>query len=149
MEEVRVCKYACVCVCVCMHVSTRTRKLKPIWWNWFFMQSAVFKPFSIGLSKRRSSKNANRKIPLNIHVTEKTCKEWEWERCFCISTHTCVCAQRHFGCPHSKWKATWWGRVSQVLMVWHVSSITGCLRTKYLKKANSKVSLNSIYTSDF
>ena len=132
------CVSLCVCSCVYMHVSTVNRHWSQFGENDFLCNSALFKHFSAGLSKRSRSKNSNRKIPLNIHVTEKTCREWEWERCFCISIHTCTYAWWHFSCPHSRCKETWSSWVSHILMVCHVSSISGWLRSKILEEGKFK-----------
>lgn len=100
---------------MCVHVSIVNRHWSQFGETDFFCNSALFKHFSAGLSKRSRSKNSNRKIPLNIRVTEKTCREWEWERCFRISTHTGTHAWWHFSCPHSRCKEAWSSWVSPVL----------------------------------
>lgn len=151
MQKVCVCKCVCVCVCVCVrvHVSTVNRHWSQFGETDFLYNSALFKHFSTGLSKRSRSKNSNRKIPLNIHVIEKTCREWEWERGFRISTHTSTYAWWHFSCPHSRCKEAWSSWVS--MSCWFLMSqvFLGGSEQKYLKKANSKVFLNGLYSSDF
>ena len=97
-----VCLCSCMCACACKSTDTEVSLVKLI----FLYNSALFKHFSTGLSKRSRSKNSNGRIPLNIHVIEKTCREWEWERCFRVSAHTSTRAWWHFSCPHSRCKET-------------------------------------------
>lgn len=108
------------------------------------MQPAFFKPFSMGLSKIRSSKNSNRKMTLTIHMKHththntESIQRMRCKRRMRTSMHTCAFAQWHAGHPGSKQKVN--GRGNHA-WVWHVSGCPGWLRTRSLKKTNLNVSL--------